>query len=232
MTEPMATDSHISQRFDEDLKKLGDSIGAMAERIMQRFAVATASLRTGNPVDTASMPHDDPEIEHLQHVIEEICDLILVRRQPLAGDMRYVVASIRISNDLERLHAHTNKIASAVPRIGSRDLGELARHHGLNRTLQISHDMLQDAFQAFKSGDAGAAGRLENLDEEINAVARVIVRQQLTYMMEQPQMVTSAVEIMLIVRSIERIADYAKHIAQLVKYMRLGRDTSQVPSEA
>jgi len=149
---------------------------------------------------------------HLQRSAEDICDQILVRRQPVASDMRFVVACIRISNDLERLHAHTNKIAAATARIGSRDLGELVRHHGLNRALLLSHDMLQAALQAFKSGDAAT---------------RVIMRQQLTYMMEQPQTVACAVEVMVIVRSIERIADYAKNIAKLVKYMRLGRDTSQ-----
>ena len=70
------------------------------------------------------------------------------------------------------------------------------------------------------------------MDEEVNASARVLMRQQLTYMIEKPQMVTSAVEVMVIVRSIERIGDYAKHIAQLVKYMRLGRDTGQAAFEA
>ncbi|OIO76251.1 MAG: phosphate transport system regulatory protein PhoU [Gallionellaceae bacterium CG1_02_56_997] len=226
----MTTASHTSQHFDEELTNLGDCIGTMAERIVQRFTVATVPLRTGNPGDIAAMPQDDPEILHLQHLIGEICDLILVRRQPVARDMRFVVACIRIGNDLERLHAHTNKIAAAITRIGSRDLGEVMRHHGLNRTLLLSHDMLLAALQAFKSGDAEAAERLENLDEEVNTAARVIMRQQLTYMMEQPHTVAGAVEVMVIVRSIERIADYAKNIAKLVKYMRLGRVVSGTQS--
>jgi len=203
---------HTSHRYDDELQQLRDCVIEMAERIAQRFAVATAPMRSGNLADLAAMPQDDPEIMHLQRSAEDICDQILVRRQPVAGDMRFVVACIRISNDLERLHAHTNKIAAATARIGSRDLGELVRHHGLNRALLLSHDMLQAALQAFKSGDAAT---------------RVIMRQQLTYMMEQPQTVACAVEVMVIVRSIERIADYAKNIAKLVKYMRLGRDTSQ-----
>jgi len=203
---------HTSHRYDDELQQLRDCVIEMAERIAQRFAVATAPMRSGNLADLAAMPQDDPEIMHLQRSAEDICDQILVRRQPVASDMRFVVACIRISNDLERLHAHTNKIAAATARIGSRDLGELVRHHGLNRALLLSHDMLQAALQAFKSGDAAT---------------RVIMRQQLTYMMEQPQTVACAVEVMVIVRSIERIADYAKNIAKLVKYMRLGRDTSQ-----
>ena len=203
---------HTSHRYDDELQQLRDCVIEMAERIAQRFAVATAPMRSGNLADLAAMPQDDPEIMHLQRSAEDICDQILVRRQPVASDMRFVVACIRISNDLERLHAHTNKIAAATARIGSRDLGALVRHHGLNRALLLSHDMLQAALQAFKSGDAAT---------------RVIMRQQLTYMMEQPQTVACAVEVMVIVRSIERIADYAKNIAKLVKYMRLGRDTSQ-----
>ena len=203
---------HTSHRYDDELQQLRDCVIEMAERIAQRFAVATAPMRSGNLADLAAMPQDDPEIMHLQRSAEDICDQILVRRQPVASDMRFVVACIRISNDLERLHAHTNKIAAATARIGSRDLGELVRHHGLNRALLLSHDMLQAALQAFKSGDAAT---------------RVIMRQQLTYMMEQPKTVASAVEFMVIVRSIERIGDYAKNIAKLVKYMRLGRDTSQ-----
>jgi len=150
-----------------------------------------------------------------------------VRRQPVASDMRFVVACIRISNDLGRLHAHTNKIAAASTRIGSRELGELVRHHGLNRALLLSHDMLQAALLAFAAGDAWAAQKLENMDEEINSASRVIMRHQLTYMIENPQVVASTVETMVIVRSIERIGDYAKNIANLVKYMRLGRDTIQ-----
>jgi len=208
----MTTGAHISHRFDEDLANLKDAVVAIAHRIAVRYGVATAPLLSGNQAPIASWSHEDPEIERMQHIVEEICDLILVRRQPVASDMRFVVACIRISNDLERLHAHTNKIAAATARIGSRDLGELVRHHGLNRALLLSHDMLQAALQAFKSGDAAT---------------RVIMRQQLTYMMEQPQTVACAVEVMVIVRSIERIADYAKNIAKLVKYMRLGRDTSQ-----
>ena len=208
----MTTGAHISHRFDEDLANLKDAVVAIAHRIAVRYGVATAPLLSGNQAPIASWSHEDPEIERMQHIVEEICDLILVRRQPVASDMRFVVACIRISNDLERLHAHTNKIAAATARIGSRDLGELVRHHGLNRALLLSHDMLQAALQAFKSGDAAT---------------RVIMQQQLTYMMEQPKTVASAVEFMVIVRSIERIGDYAKNIAKLVKYMRLGRDTSQ-----
>ena len=226
----MTTASHTSRHFDQELQQLGECIGAMAERIAQRFAVATSPLRSGNPADIASIPQDDPEILHLQRSADEICDLILVRRQPVAGDMRFVVACIRIGNDLERLHAHTNKIAAAITRIGSRDLGELVRHHGLNRALLLSYDMLQAALQAFKSGDTEAAAMLENMDEEINAATRVIMRQQLTYMMEQPKTVASAVEFLVIVRSIERIGDYAKNIAKLVKYMRLGREVSGTQS--
>ena len=90
--------------------------------------------------------------------------------------------------------------------------------------------MLQAALQAFKSGDTEAAAMLENMDEEINAATRVIMRQQLTYMMEQPKTVASAVEFLVIVRSIERIGDYAKNIAKLVKYMRLGRVVSGTQS--
>ena len=156
-----------------------------------------------------------------------ICDQILVRRQPVASDMRFVVACIRISNDLGRLHAHTNKIAEAVVRVGTRDLGILARHHELSRATLIAHDMLQAALLAFAAGDAWAAQKLENMDEEINSASRVIMRHQLTYMIENPQVVASTVETMVIVRSIERIGDYAKNIANLVKYMRLGRDTIQ-----
>ena len=218
---------HTSHRYDDELQQLRDCVIEMAERIAQRFAVATAPMRSGNLADLADMPQDDPEIMHLQRSAEDICDQILVRRQPVASDMRFVVACIRISNDLERLHAHTNKIAAATARIGSRDLGELVRHHGLNRALLLSHDMLQAALQAFKSGDTEAAAMLKNMDEEINAATRVIMQQQLTYMMEQPKTVASAVEFMVIVRSIERIGDYAKNIAKLVKYMRMGRDTSQ-----
>lgn len=221
----MTTASHTSRYFDQELQQLDDCIREMAERIAQRFAVATSPMRSGNPADISAMPQDDPEILLLQRNADEICDQILVRRQPVASDMRYVVACIRIGIDLERLHAHTNKIAAAITRIGSRDLGELARHHGLNRALLISHDMLLAALQAFKSGDTETATLLENMDKEINAAARVIMRQQLTYLMEQPKTVACAVEVMVIVRSIERIGDYAKNIAKLVRYMHHGRDT-------
>ncbi|MDP2759616.1 MAG: phosphate signaling complex protein PhoU [Sideroxyarcus sp.] len=223
----MTTGIHISQRFDQELAELNDSVIAIAQRIALRYGVATAPLRSGNPATTASWPHEDPEIELMQRTVEEACDLILVRRQPAASDMRFVVACIRISNDLGRLHAHINKIAEAIARIGSRDLGILAHHHELNRSTLIAHDMLQAALQAFESGDAGASHRLENMDDEINSASRVIMRHQLTYMMENPQTVASAIETMVIVRSVERIGDYAKDIANLVKYMRLGRDPNE-----
>ncbi|GAB1233073.1 phosphate signaling complex protein PhoU [Ferrigenium sp. UT4] len=224
----METAPHISHRFDDELEKLRGCIMAMTERIRQRYAAATDPLLTGKQMSANALAQDDSEIEQKQRLIEETCDLILVRRQPTARDMRFVVACIRISNDLGRLHAHINKIAEAVLRVGTRDLGILARHHELNRATLIAQDMLQAAQQAFAAADAEAAQTLEGMDEEINSASRVIMRHQLTYMMESPQVVASAVDALLIVRSIERIGDYAKNIAHLVRYMRLGRDTGEL----
>jgi len=163
-------------------------------------------------------------INQAQIVIDQQCTQIIAKRQPAAIDLRTILTVTKIVNDLERVGDEAKKIAyKAAATRGSNRLTQV-RFYEVARAASQARLMLQMSLDAFARLDASAAADVIARDDEVDAMFQAIMRQLISYMMEDPRTITPALEIVFIAKSIERIGDHAKNIAESVVQVVKGKD--------
>jgi phosphate transport system protein len=215
---------HLSKQFDADLEQIRTRILQMGGLVEQQVAAAIAAFASGDLDDMSRVIDADHEVDALEVSIDEDCTLLIARRQPTAGDLRLVMAISRIVTDLERIGDKAAKIARmsinlyrahrmGVPRLAEvRSCGEAALAL-LRRSLDALARMDGEAARAIIGEDA-------QIDEQFNG----ILRQLITYMMEDPRTITEALDIIWIAKAVERVGDHAVNVAENVIYVVTGTD--------
>ena len=177
------------------------------------------------------MIEDDHRVNAMEVGLDESCSQIIARRQPAAGDLRLVMAIIKTITDLERIGDEAEKIARMAKLMHGAGQVQLPRLE-LKHVASLALAMLRKALDAFARLDvsAGAAGGEtgRGVDDEF----RSILRQLITFMMEDPRTITRCLEILFVAKAIERIGDHAKNMAEYVVYMVEGRDVRHMRDEA
>lgn len=227
----MATTSqHISQQFEKELQDIRSLVLAMGGLIEQQVANAQKALLTGDSELARSVISLDDEVNALEVSIDEECIQIIALRQPTAGDLRLVAGILKTITDLERIGDESVSIARMAMSLSEKD-----RPKTNYRELQSmgSHvlGMLRDALDAFARLDAEQAIKVAREDREIDVEYEAIIRQLITYMMEDPRTVTNAIDMMWSARSLERIGDHASNICEHVIYLVEGKDVRHLSIE-
>jgi phosphate transport system protein len=227
----MATTSqHISQQFEKELQDIRSLVLAMGGLIEQQVANAQKALLTGDSELARSVISLDDEVNALEVSIDEECIQIIALRQPTAGDLRLIAGILKTITDLERIGDESVSIARMAM-----SLSEKGRPKTNYRELQSmgSHvlGMLRDALDAFARLDAEQAIKVAREDREIDAEYEAIIRQLITYMMEDPRTVTKTIDMMWSARSLERIGDHASNICEHVIYLVEGKDVRHLSIE-
>jgi phosphate transport system protein len=153
---------------------------------------------------------------------------IIVRRQPAASDLRLILAASKIVTDLERIGDEATKIA----RMAKDEAPGGASNHrivALRHISEIAIGMLRKSLDAFARLDAAAAARVCGEDSSIDEEFRSIIRQLITFMMEDPRTITASLQVVWVAKAFERIGDHAKNIAEYVIYIVKGRDVRHIP---
>jgi phosphate transport system protein len=171
----------------------------------------------------------DSKVNELERDIDSDLGQIIVRRQPAASDLRLILAVSKIVTDLERIGDEATKIArmgremhvaGKVPRALPVPLGHLS---------EIAIGMLRRSLDAFARLDAAAAARVAGEDAAIDEEFRGIIRQLITYMMEDPRTISGSIQVVWVAKAFERVGDHAKNIAEHVIYVVKGRDVRHIP---
>ena len=168
----------------------------------------------------------------MQVDLDQMCSQIIARRQPAAIDLRFVLMITKIVNELERVGDEVKKIAYKAardPRHRPPEPRAALRRRSARRSARS--EMLQMALDTFARLDVDAAAEVIDRDEEIDAAFLAIMRQLISYMMEDPRTITAALEIVFIAKSIERIGDHAKNIAEAVVQVVKGIDVRHASAE-
>jgi phosphate transport system protein len=174
---------------------------------------------------------DEREINQMQMTIDQQCSQIIAKRQPAAIDLRMILTITKIVNDLERIGDEIKKVAYKAQQVrGEAALARL-RGYDLVRAAELARTMLQMALDAFARLDASAAAEVIDRDEEIDAAFHAILRQLISYMMEDPRTIGAALEVVFMAKSIERIGDHAKNIAEAVVSVVKGKDVRHATAE-
>jgi phosphate transport system protein len=159
----------------------------------------------------------------MEVVIDEECSRILATRAPAAGDLRLIVAIIKTITDLERIGDEGEKIGNIASRLAVMERPE-NKYREVKHMSRIVAEMVHDSLDAFARMDAQAALKVARRDRMVDEEYESIHRQCITFMMEDPRNIRRTLDVMWIVRSLERVGDHAKNICEYVIYMVHGKD--------
>jgi len=227
----MVSSEHISKKFDADLEAVRSRVMQMGGLVEEQIELAVEAFTTGNKDLMEQVIADDHRVNAMEVSIDEICSQIIARRQPAAGDLRMIMTVIKTITDLERIGDEAEKIARMSKLIYAADRMHMPRFIEIKHVANIAIEMLRKSLDAFARLDLGAAAQVVRQDELVDEEFRSIMRQLITFMMEDPRKISTALEILFVAKAIERIGDHAKNMSEYVVYMVKGRDVRHVTVE-
>jgi len=221
---------HISRRFNEDLERVRNKVLNMGGFVEEQIQKAVTALVEGDSTLAEAVAEDDHKVNEMERSIDEECNRILATRAPAAGDLRVIFAIIKTITDLERIGDEGEKIANIALRLAMMER-PADKYREIKHLGRLVSDMVHDALDAFARMDADAALRTARLDRFIDEEYESIQRQSITFMMEDPRTIRRALDVMWVVRALERIGDHAKNISEYVIYMVHGKDVRHTSLE-
>lgn len=220
----------MERHFDQELETLKGRLllmGGRTEAIVQKSVEA---LKRRDPRLAREVFDDDQAIDRLEIDVEERCIGLLALRQPLAVDLRFITAALKISNDLERMGDHAVNIAEGALRLA--EVPPLKPLVDIPRMADMAASMLREALDAFVRRDAATARRLCRRDDDVDNLNRQLFRELLSFMLEDPSTITRAMELILVARNLERVADLATNVAEEVVFIAEARIIKHHADEA
>jgi phosphate transport system protein len=227
----MAGSEHTSKQFDAELEAVRARVLQMGGLVESQIRLAIESLSTGDVALMNRVIEDDHRVNAMEVEIDESCSHILVRRQPAAGDLRMVMTVIKTITDLERIGDEAAKIARMAKLINSVDRVQQPRYVEIRRMATLALEMLRKSLDCFARLDVSGSAEVVRTDQHVDDEFRAILRQLITFMMEDPRTISASIEILFIAKALERIGDHAKNISEYVIYMVKGKDVRHVTLE-
>ncbi|MBS3935099.1 MAG: phosphate signaling complex protein PhoU [Sulfuritalea sp.] len=224
---------HLLKQFDNELDDVRARLTRMGGLVEEQVRDAIRALANLDGELAETVIARDAGVDEMEISLDDALTHVVARHQPAAVDLRVLMAVSKTVTDLERIGDESKKIAKAARKIFDRGIAVATP-----QTVAVRHmgekaaAMLHAVLDAFVRGDAAAAARVVREDKEIDQHFRTITRELVTYMMEDPRTISSALDIIFIVKSIERIGDHCKNIARDVIYIVKGRDVRHLSLEA
>ena len=227
----MAATEHTSKQFDAELEAVRARVLQMGGLVESQVQLAVEALINGDVALMNRVIEDDHRVNAMEVEIDENCNHIIALRQPAAGDLRMIMTVIKTITDLERIGDEAEKIARMAKLLSQRERLHLPRHPEVKHAADMALDMLRKSLDAFARLDLSCAVQVVRQDEQVDEEFRSIMRYLITFMMEDPRTISTALEILFVAKAIERIGDHAKNMSEYVVYMVKGRDVRHVTVE-
>ncbi|MBI4988477.1 MAG: phosphate signaling complex protein PhoU [Rhodocyclales bacterium] len=227
----MPNSEHLSRQYDSELEDIRSRVLQMGGLVESQILAAIECLASGNVELMAQVTDTDRRVNSCEVEIDEACSHVIARRQPAARDLRLIMAVSKIVTDLERTGDEAEKIARMARQIHGRGRLQIPRSADVSQAGQLAVAMLRRVLDAMARLDATEAERIIAEDVTIDDAFRGIVRQLVTYMMEDPRTISTALDIVWIAKAIERIGDHAKNVAEQIIYIVHGTDVRHTTRE-
>ncbi len=212
---------HIVKSFEQDMKRLRALLVEMGGLVESQVALACAAVLERDAEAAARAMETDPRVDALEREVEQFVVRLLALRQPMAADLRQIIAGLKISGALERIGDYATNVAkrSLVLR-GSAGPGALP---GLGNIARLVQESLKTIIDAIGENDIAKAMHVWRSDEAIDAVYDALFRELVTYMMEDPRNITTCTHLLFVAKYLERVGDHATNIAEMVTYAVTGQ---------
>ena len=230
MSSPGGIPQHISKQFDNELENIRSRVLTMGGLVEQQLKNALKALTESSIEIGESVLETEFKVNGMEVSIDEECTQILARRQPAAGDLRLITAVIKTITDLERIGDEAEKIAKMAIDLTDKQ-GPRAYYVGINSMGSYVTNMVNGALDAFARMDSKAALKIAGQEPGSDDLYSAILRQLITYMMEDPRSITSVIDAVWTVRALERIGDHARNICEYVIYFVEGKDVRHISIE-
>ncbi|MFT5483568.1 MAG: phosphate transport system protein [Halieaceae bacterium] len=216
-------ENHITKQFDEELEEIRSQLLEMGGLVEEQLRMAIRSIEDADSGVAETVIRQETLVDGMERSIDEACTLIIARRQPAASDLRLIVSVGRAVSDLERIGDEAKKIAQLA--ITLTEEGKSPRGYTEVRHIgQCVTQILHSALDAFARFDATAALETLQLDDQIDQDYKTAVRELVTYMMEDPRSISRVINILWVIRALERIGDHSKNLCEQIVFVVQGRD--------
>lgn len=212
----------MERHLDQQLERIRQNLLRMGGMVETMIGQANDALVGRDEAAMRQVLDADADVDRLEMDIDEACHQALVRYQPAAVDLRFLVAVMKIVNDLERMGDSAVNIAEAVEQLNREP--PLKPYIDLPEMSRAVREMVAGSLDAFVRRDVALAEEVCARDDEVDERYKQLFRELLTYMIEDPKTVTRCLHLLLVARNLERIADHATNVAEDVIYFVEGRD--------
>ncbi|GAB3530878.1 phosphate transport system regulatory protein PhoU [Photobacterium proteolyticum] len=229
MLDNLSLGRHISGQFNAELESIRTHVLAMGGLVEQQLADALKAMHKQDAELAKRVIKDDHKVNAMEVAIDEACTRIIAKRQPTASDLRLVIAIIKTITDLERIGDVAESIAKvALENFTNKQYNLLVSLEALG---QHAVRMLHEVLDAFARMDVKAAIEVYQEDDRIDREYEAIIRQLMTYMMEDPRSIPNVLQVMWSARSIERVGDRCQNICEYIIYFVKGKDIRHTSQE-
>jgi phosphate transport system protein len=209
------------RHFHEELSAVKVRLLTMSGEAEAALGLAVEALLERDAEKARQVIRNDRIIDNMEMEIEEQCINLLALHQPMARDLRMLTSALKISNDLERVGDHAVNIAQSAERLA--EARAITPEPEIVEMARLSREMLSDSLEAFIRGDAQAGRDVCRRDDKVDALHRSVFRILLTHMMEDPHTISAGMELFLVSRNLERIADLATNVGEDVVFLVEGK---------
>jgi len=212
---------HIVKAYDEELRHLNNTIMEMGGLAEEQLAAAIQSVVKRDSDLAAAVVEKDDRVDDLEHEVASFAVRLLALRQPMASDLRNIVAALKISSDLERIADYAGNVAKRAMALNlTRTVGPVNRIPRMAKEVQ---QMIKDVLDAYIQNDVDKAIRVWEHDKDVDEIYDSLFRELLTYMMEDPRSISACTHLLFIAKNIERIGDHVTNIAEDIYYLVRGK---------
>ena len=221
---------HISKEFDNELESIRSHVLEMGGLVEDQLSGSITALIESDLELADNVIKSEYKVNAYEVSIDEQCTRILAKRQPAAVDLRLIMAVVKTITDLERIGDEAQKIAKMAVDLAEKQ-GPKAYYIGIKAMGNLIVRMVHDSLDAFARMDSKAAFEVASREPESDDQYVAIIRQLITYMMEDPRSISSSLDAVWTARSMERIADHARNICEYVIYFVEGKDVRHITIE-
>src|ERR1700733_3489027 len=227
---PEGLSHHISSRYNADLERVRSSVLEMGGLVERQLTQAIGGITEPDARVIVRVAQEELLVNQFERSIDEECSRILATRGPTASDLRLIITILKTITDLERIGDEGQKIAAIASRLAVRERPD-GRYRELRNLGEIVIAMVHDTLDAFARLDMELALAVVRRDRIVDEEYEAIHRQNITFMMEDPRSIRRALDVMWVVRSLERIGDHAKNICEYLIFLVLGKDVRHTKIE-